>query len=155
MFVIWTFSAEGFAVNPETEEVFLQPYKYFSNLIEMPVIGAFFLIGVLLVLFGIFKSMMDAEYNKGIWFTGLGTVITVCCLLLITGYNNTAFYPSATDLQSSLTIQNSSSSEFTLTVMSIVSILVPFVVAYIIYAWGSLEKKKLDVKDFKEDGHVY
>lgn len=155
VFVIWTFSSNGFAVNPETKEVFLQPYKYFNNLIEMPVVGILFLAGVVLVLFGIAKSLLDSKFGKGIWFTGLGTVITVCCLLLITGFNNTAFYPSATDLQSSLTIQNSSSSEFTLIVMSFVSILVPFVVAYIIYAWGVLEKKKLDVKDFKEDGHVY
>ncbi len=98
---------------------------------------------------------MTKGYNSGIWFTGVGTVLTVCTLLLITGFNNTAYYPSATDLQSSLTLENSSSSEFTLTVMSVVSILVPFVLAYIIYAWNSLEKKRFDVKDFKDDGHVY
>lgn len=154
-FVIWTFVSEGFAVNPETKEVFMEPYKYFSNLIDMPVVGIIFVVGVLLVLFGIAKTIIDAEFSKGIWFTGLGTVLTVCMLLLIAGYNNTAYYPSATDLSSSLTIENSSSSEFTLTVMSIVSLLVPFVLGYIIYAWNSLEKKRLDVKDLKDDGHVY
>lgn len=154
-FVIWTFISDGFAVNPDTREVFLQPFKYFNNLIEMPVVGILFVVGVLLVLFGLVKSMFDSSYKKGIWFTGLGTILTVCFLLLITGYNNTAYYPSITDLNSSLTIQNSSSSEFTLTVMSIVSLLVPFVLAYIIYAWGSLEKKPFDLKDTKEDGHVY
>jgi cytochrome d ubiquinol oxidase subunit II len=154
-FVIWTFVADGFAVNPETGMVSMEAHKYLNNLIEMPIVGLVFVAGVLLVLFGIGKSLIDAVFSKGIWFTGLGTVLTVCMLLLITGYNNTAYYPSATDLQSSLTIHNSSSSEFTLTVMSIVSILVPFVLAYIIYAWNALEKKRLDVDDLKDDGHVY
>jgi len=154
-FVIWSCLAQGFAVNPETNEVFLQQYKYFFNLIEMPIVGIVFLVGVLLVLFGIGKTLLSKEYRGGIWFTGVGTVLTVCMLLLITGYNNTAYYPSATDLQSSLTIQNSSSSEFTLTVMSVVSLLVPIVLAYIIYAWYSLEKKPFDAKDLKDDGHVY
>ena len=153
-FVIWTFFSDGFAVAADGRIV-LEPYKYLNNLIEMPVVGIVFVVGVLLVLFGIGKTLMSATFGKGVWFTGLGTVLTVCMLLLITGYNNTAYYPSATDLQSSLTIQNSSSSEFTLTVMSFVSILVPFVVAYIIYAWGVLERKPFDAKDFKDDGHVY
>ncbi|NDV79088.1 cytochrome d ubiquinol oxidase subunit II [Dysgonomonas sp. 511] len=155
VFVIWSFLSNGFAVNPETKEVFLQPYKYFNNLIEMPVVGIVFLAGIVLVLFGIGKTLLSKDFDKGIWFTGVGTVLTVCMLLLITGYNNTAYYPSATNLQSSLTIENSSSSEFTLTVMSIVSLLVPFVLAYIIYAWNSLEKKKFKIEDLKDDGHVY
>jgi len=154
-FVVWTFIAPGFAVDPVTKDVSLVAHKYFFNLIEMPVIGIVFLAGVLLVLFGLGKSMFDKKFSKGIWFAGLGTVLTVCMLLLITGYNNTAYYPSITSLNSSLTIENSSSSEFTLTVMSIVSLLVPFVLAYIIYAWNSLEKKRFDLKDGKEDGHVY
>ncbi|WP_029904539.1 cytochrome d ubiquinol oxidase subunit II [Prevotella sp. 10(H)] len=154
-FVIWSLFAEGFAVDPDTKEVFMQPYKYFINLVEMPIVGIVFVVGVLLVLFGIGKTLIDKNYKCGIWFTGIGTVLTVCMLLLITGYNNTAYYPSATDLQSSLTIQNSSSSEFTLTVMSIVSLIIPFVLAYIIYAWNSLEKKPFDAKDLKDDGHVY
>lgn len=154
-FVIWTFIADGYAVNPDTKEVFMEPHKYLNNMVQMPIVGVVFLVGVVLVLFGIAKTLLDKNYSKGVWFTGLGTVLTVCTLLLITGYNNTAYYPSSTDLQSSLTIQNSSSSEFTLTVMAVVSILVPFVVAYIIYAWNSLEKKRLDIKDLKDDGHVY
>ncbi|GAB6009119.1 cytochrome d ubiquinol oxidase subunit II [Dysgonomonas reticulitermitis] len=153
-FVIWTFLDKGYAVDPATKVVELVQYKYFINLIEMPIVGIVFLAGVLLVLFGIGKTLLSKEYSCGIWFTGVGTVLTVCMLLLITGYNNTAYYPS-TDLQSSLTIENSSSSEFTLTVMSIVSLLVPFVLGYIIYAWYALEKKRLDVKDLKDDGHVY
>lgn len=154
-FVIWAFIADGFAVNPDTKEVFMEANKYFNNLIEMPIVGVVFLVGVVLVLFGIGKTLLSKNFSKGVWFAGIGTVFTVCTLLLITGYNNTAYYPSATDLQSSLTIENSSSSEFTLIVMSFVSILVPIVLGYIIYAWNSLEKKRFDVKDLKDDGHVY
>lgn len=154
-FVIWTFLSDGFAVNPDTQEVFMQANKYFLNLVEMPIVGIVFLVGVLLVLFGIGKTLLSEKFGKGIWFTGIGTVFTVCMLLLITGYNNTAYYPSSTDLQSSLTIQNSSSSEFTLTVMSIVSLLVPIVLGYIIYAWGVMERKPFSTKDMKDDGHIY
>ena len=155
IFLIWTLMADGFGVNPETQEVSMVEYKYFFNLIEMPVVGVFFLLGVVGVLWGLGKTIFDNAYTKGIWFAGVGTVITVTCLFLIAGWNNTAFYPSTFDLQSSLTIANACSSEFTLTVMGIVSLLVPFVLAYIVYAWNALEKKKFDVKDLKEDGHVY
>ncbi len=154
-FVIWTFLAKGYAVDPVTKVVELVQYKYFLNMVEMPIVGIVFLVGVLLVLFGIGKTLLSKEFSKGIWFSGVGTVLTVCMLLLVTGFNNTAYYPSATDLQSSLTIENSSSSEFTLTVMSIVSILIPFVLAYIFYAWNALEKKRLKAEDLKDDGHVY
>jgi cytochrome d ubiquinol oxidase subunit II len=154
-FVIWTFLSKGYAVDPVTKVVSLVDYKYFLNLIEMPIIGILFLAGVLLVLYGIIRSVLSQEFTSGVWFSGLGTVLTVCCLFLIAGYNNTAYYPSSADLQSSLTIENSSSSEFTLTVMSYVSILVPFVLAYIIYAWNSLEKKKFKGEDLPSDGHVY
>lgn len=155
VFLIWTLLSDGFAVNPETKEVFLSPYKYFMNLVEMPIVFAVLLIGVVLVLYGIGRTLLSEKFSKGVFFSGLGTVLTVCCLLLITGFNNTAFYPSVYDLQSSLTIQNASSSEFTLTAMSYVSILIPFVLAYIIYAWRALERKKFDGKDLKGDGHVY
>lgn len=154
-FVIWTFLGKGYAVDPVSKVVELVQYKYFLNMVEMPIIGIVFLVGVILVLFGIGRSLFSKEYSCGIWFAGIGTVLTVCTLLLITGYNNTAYYPSSADLQSSLTIENSSSSEFTLTVMSIVSLLVPFVLGYIFYAWNSLEKKRFDAKDLKDDGHVY
>ncbi len=154
-FLIWTLLAEGFAVNPETQEVYMEQYKYFFNLIEMPIVGIFFLLGVVGVLWGLGKSLLSPSYRAGVWFAGVGTVITVTCLFLVAGWNNTAFYPSTFDLQSSLTIVNASSSEFTLTAMSVVSLLVPFVLAYIIYAWNALEKKKFDIKDLKDDGHVY
>lgn len=154
-FLIWTLLSKGYGVDPTTKIVSEVQYKYFFNLIEMPIVGILFLAGVLLVLYGIIRSIISSSYQSGVWFSGLGTVLTVCCLLLIAGYNNTAYYPSSIDLQSSLTIENSSSSEFTLTAMSYVSLLVPFVLAYIIYAWNSLEKKKFKGEDLKEDGHVY
>ncbi|MDR1810975.1 MAG: cytochrome d ubiquinol oxidase subunit II [Prevotella sp.] len=153
-FVIWTFCTEGFSVDADGV-VSLVQYKYFLNLIEMPLIGVLFLAGVVLVLYGIIASLLSEKFSRGIFYAGAGTVLTVCCLLLITGYNGTAYYPSTYDLQASLTLENSSSSEFTLTAMTYVSFLVPVVLAYIIYAWGILEQKKFDRKDLKEDGHVY
>ena len=154
-FVIWTLIDKGYAVDPETGVVSLVQYKYFFNLIEMPVLLILFLLGVVAVLAGIIGSMFSKSFRKGIWLSGAGTVITVCTLLLVAGYNNTAYYPSSTDLQSSLTIFNSSSSEFTLTVMSYVSSLIPFVLAYIFYAWRSLEKKRTDIEDINSDHHAY
>ncbi len=154
-FVIRTLVSEGFAVNPDTQEVFMQPYKYLTNFIEMPVVLVIFLIGVVLVLFGIIKTLLSKTYNKGIWFAGIGTVFTVLALLLCAGYNNTAYYPSTEDLQSSLTLANSCSSQFTLRTMAYVSILVPFVLAYIFYAWRSIDKKPIDAKEMEEGGHAY
>lgn len=155
IFVIWTFLSEGFAVNPETKAVYMQQYKYFINLVEMPVVGIIFIVGVLQVLYGIIRTILSEKFSTGIFFTGVGAVLAVCCLLLITGFNNTAYYPSTYALQASLTIENSSSSHFTLTAMTYVSFLVPFVLAYIVYAWGVLEQKKFDGADLEEDGHVY
>ena len=114
-----------------------------------------FLIGVVLVLFGIGKSLLKTKFDKGIWFTGIGTVLAVLALLLVAGYNNTAYYPSTNDLQSSLTLANSCSSEFTLRVMFYVSFLVPFVLAYIFYAWRSIDIHKIDEKEMKDGGHSY
>lgn len=131
------------------------PYKYLTNFIEMPVVLALFLIGVVLVLFGIGKTLLKKTFDKGIWFTGIGTVLTVLSLLLVAGYNNTAYYPSYTDLQSSLTLANSCSSEFTLKTMAYVSILVPFVIAYIFYAWRSIDRHKITEKEMDEGGHSY
>ncbi|MBC7125169.1 MAG: cytochrome d ubiquinol oxidase subunit II [Bacteroidales bacterium] len=154
IFVIWLFIRDGFAVNPDTQEVFMQEHKYFLNLIHMPIVLIIFLAGVVLVLWGIIKSILKT-YTKGIWFTGIGTVLTVLSLFLIAGYNNTAYYPSTFNLQHSLTIFNSSSSKFTLTVMSVVSLLIPFVVAYIWYAWKSINVKKIDEEEMKNETHVY
>lgn len=155
IFLIWTLLSKGFAVDPVTKIVSLEDYKYFTNLVEMPLVAIIFLVGVLLVLYGVIRTLISTKFLGGIWYSGIGTVLTVTCLFLVAGWNNTAYYPAYPALQSSLTIQNSSSSQFTLTVMTYVSILVPFVLAYIIYAWRSLEKKKFDSKDFKKDGHIY
>ena len=154
-FVIRTLLADGYAVNPETKEIYMEPYKYFNNFIEMPVVLIIFLAGVVLVLFGIGKTMLKKTFDKGIWFAGIGTVLTVLALLLTAGYNNTAYYTSYTDIQSSLTLANSCSSQFTLKTMAYVSILVPFVIAYIFYAWRSIDNRKIDAKEMDEGGHAY
>lgn len=154
-FVVRTLVSDGYAVNPDTQEIYMQPFKYFNNFIEMPIVLIVFLIGVVLVLFGIGKTLLKKTFDKGIWFAGIGTVLTVLALLLVAGYNNTAYYPSYTDLQSSLTLANSCSSEFTLKTMAYVSILVPFVIAYIFYAWRSIDRNKITEKEMDEGGHSY
>lgn len=151
-FVVWTFLAEGYAVD-DAGHVYMQKYKYFSNMVEMPAVGVCFLLGVLAVLYGIVRTLACGNVRNGIWFSGTGTVVTVTCLLLVAGYNGTAFYPSTADLQSSLTIENASSSMFTLQVMSVVSLLIPFVLAYIFYAWRSLERGRTTAEDAENDGH--
>ena len=154
-FLIWTLLAKGFAVNPENGEVFMQQYKYFFNLIEMPIILILFLVGVLLLLFGLIRSLICKKpYIYGIWFAGIGTVLAVLCLFLIAGYNNTSYYPSVTDLQSSLTIYNSSSSLFTLKTMSIVSLFIPFVLAYIYLAWRAMDRKKIDAAEMEDKKNI-
>lgn len=146
-FVIRTLLADGYAVRPETGEVFMEPYKYLTNFLQMPVVLLVFLVGVVAVLWGIIRTLWKPAFDKGIWFAGAGTVLTVLALLLVAGYNNTAYYPSTHDLQSSLTLANSCSSQFTLKVMAYVSILVPFVLAYIFYAWRSIDNRKIDAKE--------
>lgn len=145
----------GYAVKPETREIVMEPYKYLHNLIEMPVVLSLFLAGVVMVLFGIIRTILNKTYTKGVWFSGIGTVLTVLALFLCAGYNNTAYYPSTADIQSSLTLANSCSSMFTLKTMAIVSLLIPFVVAYIFYAWRALDRKKIDVREMNEGGHAY
>jgi cytochrome d ubiquinol oxidase subunit II len=154
-FVIRTLLADGYAVRPETGEVFMEPYKYLTNFLQMPVVLLVFLVGVVAVLWGIIRTLWKPAFDKGIWFAGAGTVLTVLALLLVSGYNNTAYYPSTHDLQSSLTLANSCSSQFTLKVMAYVSILVPFVLAYIFYAWRSIDNRKIDAKEMEEGGHAY
>ena len=153
--VIRTLLADGYAVRPETGEVFMEPYKYLTNFLQMPVVLLVFLVGVVAVLWGIIRTLWKPAFDKGIWFAGAGTVLTVLALLLVAGYNNTAYYPSTHDLQSSLTLANSCSSQFTLKVMAYVSILVPFVLAYIFYAWRSIDNRKIDAKEMEEGGHAY
>ena len=132
----------------------LESMKYLHNLLEMPILLVILLIGVVLVLFGIFKSSRSVQYRKGIWFTGIGTVLTVLVLLLIAGWNHTAYYPSNIDLQSSLTLANSCSSEFTLRTMAIVSLLIPFVLAYIVIAWRAIDRKRITQEEI-EQGEAY
>ncbi|MDE5787412.1 MAG: cytochrome d ubiquinol oxidase subunit II [Bacteroidaceae bacterium] len=147
-------TGEGYAYDPTTGEVFTEPYKYLHNLLEMWPLLAVLLIGVVFVLFGIGWSMVNKSYKRGFWVVGFGTVVTVLVLLLITAWNNTAYYPSTADLQSSLTIRNSSGSEFTLCTMFYVSLLIPFVLAYIVYAWHAIDKKVL-TPDEITDEHAY
>lgn len=151
-FLIWTLVSEGYAVNPTTKEIYMEPYKYLNNFIEMPIVLVLFVLGVVSVLWGIFATVFNKSYNKGIWFSGAGTIVTVTMLMLVVGYNNTSFYPSYTNLQSSLTVQNASSSEITLKAMAVVSLLVPVVAGYIFYAWRALEGKRLSLEDAQEDG---
>ncbi|MBP5798693.1 MAG: cytochrome d ubiquinol oxidase subunit II [Prevotella sp.] len=144
---------DGFAYTADGTIV-MEPYKYLNNFLSMWYLLIVLLIGVVLVLLGIGKTIFLKDYNGGIWPAGIGTVLVVLCLLLCAGWNGTAYYPSTADLQSSLTIQNSCSSEFTLTTMFWVSLLVPFVLAYIIYAWRAIDAKKLDKEEIKTD-HAY
>ena len=145
---------DGYAWNPETGVIFMEPYKYFQNLMDMWYLLILLLIGVILVLFGIGKTIVSKDYIGGIWPAGIGTVLTVLALLLCSAWNHTAYYPSTADLQSSLTLANSCSSEFTLRTMFYVSLLVPFVLAYIVYAWYAIDKKKLDKQEIIDD-HAY
>lgn len=153
-FVIQLVLKPGFAVKPESGEVFMENYKYLHNLVAMPVNTLLLLVGVVGVLWGI-ASTLFMKSGKGFIFTGGGTVLVVFALFILAGFNNTAFYPSVYDLQSSLTIRNASSSHFTLTAMSYVSLLVPFVLAYIVYFWRAMNKKKIDEKEIGEESHLY
>jgi cytochrome d ubiquinol oxidase subunit II len=153
-FFVHTLVTEGFAVDPVTGEVFMEKYKYFYNLVQMPPVGVILLAGVVFVLFGIIRSLFTKS-TKGIWFSGAGTVLTVLALLLCAGWNHTAYYPSLADLQSSLTVANSCSSAFTLKVMTFVSFFVPFVLAYIFYAWRSIDMHKITKEEMENDTHAY
>ena len=153
-FVVRTLLKDGYAYDPMTGVITMEPLKYLHNLLDMWYLFVILLIGVVLVLYGIIRTVADKTFVKGIWPTGIGVVLTVLVLLLIAGWNHTAYYPSNADLQSSLTIMNSCSSEFTLRTMAVVSLLIPFVLAYIAYAWYSLDKKKIDKAEIK-NGEVY
>ena len=153
-FLIVTLVGEGYAVN-EAGVIVMEPMKYLNNLLAMWPLAIILLVGVVLLLFGIVKTVLKPEYVRGIWPAGIGVVLVVLVLFLIAGWNNTAYYPSTAYLQSSLTLQNSSSSEFTLKAMFYVSFLVPFVLAYIVYAWRAIDKKAIDRKEIAEDDHAY
>lgn len=144
---------DGYAYDDEGT-IFMEPYKYLHNFVDMWYLFVLFLVGVVLVLYGIIKTLRSKDYIYGIWPAGIGIVLVVLPLLLCSAWNHTAYYPSTADLQSSLTIANSCSSEFTLRTMAIVSLLIPFVLIYIAYAWYALDKKKLDKEEIT-DGHAY
>lgn len=154
-FVIHTLLKDGFAVHPETGIVFMEPYKYFHNLTDMPILLVLFLSGVTGVLFGLIRGIFCHTSRNGFWFTGIGTILTVLSLLLCVGYNHTAYYPSTADLQSSLTLANSSSSLFTLKTMAYVSLLLPVVVAYIAYVWKVMDRKPLTSEEITGNEDVY
>jgi len=160
LFVGLLLTKDGFAVIPEQGvdpllwKVKMEPFKYLHNLLQMPLVLIIFLIGVVFVLWAIIGTLIG-KCKHGIWAGGLGTVLTVFSVFLVAGFNNTAYYPSTYDLNSSLTIMNSSSSKFTLTAMSYVSLLVPFVLAYIFHAWKSINNKKIDAREMEEETHTY
>ena len=153
VYLIHLLLKDGYAYTADGTIV-IEPYKYLHNFLDMWYLLIVLLIGVVLVLFAIGRSFADKKWIWGIWPAGIGVVLVVLSLLLCAGWNNTAYYPSTANLQSSLTIQNSCSSEFTLTTMAIVSILIPFVLAYIWHAWWSIDQKKLDLKEIADD-HAY
>lgn len=153
-FVISLFVSEGFAVDPASGEIFMEKGKYFHNLLQMPLVMIAFLAGTLLVLFGLYRTVLSYKTDP-VWFGGSGTILVVLSLFMLAGYNNTAFYPSLTDLQSSLTIRNASSSHFTLKTMFYISFIIPVVFAYIWYAWSAINRKKIDKEEMSGDGHMY
>lgn len=153
-FLVYLLTKDGFAV-ADDRTIVLEPYKYLHNLLEIRSVPFLFVFGVGYVLHGIIRTLADEKFTRGIWSTGFGTVFTVLGLLCLAGYNNTAYYPSTADLQSSLTLSNSCSSEFTLTAMSIVSFLIPLVLAYIFYAWHAIDRKSLTREELNEEKHKY
>lgn len=149
-------TADGYqTIEGKTNSFEVVPFKYLNNFIELWWVSIIFIIGVLFVLAAIIKSYFSSHFTKGIWISGIGTILVVVSLFFVAGLNNTPYYPSITDPSSSLTIFNSSSSEYTLTVMSWVSVIIPFVVGYIAYAWYSMDKKKINESEMKEPGHKY
>ena len=150
-FLIRTLLKDGFAENVNDGSIYMEPMKYLNNFVTMWYLLVVLLVGVLMLLYALGKTLFTKNYTKGIWFAGIGVVLVVLSLLLCAGWNHTAYYPSNIDIQSSLTISNSCSSLFTLQTMSVVSILVPFVVAYIAYVWYVMDKKKLDKEELKDD----
>jgi len=153
-FVISILLSQGFAADPATGNISMEKYKYLHNLIQMPLVLVIFLAGVAGVLYGLFIALFKKS-NYGVWFTSPGTVLAVFAVFMLAGFNGTSFYPSASDLQSSLTIRNASSSEFTLKTMMFVSFLVPFVLAYIWYAWKSINNKKITSEEMNSGEHKY
>ena len=137
---------DGFAVDAEGV-VFMEKYKYLHNFLQMPAVLAMFLVGAVLLVAGVVLTLVKQSFKRGIWLAAPGTVLAVMALFMVAGYNNTAYYPSTYDLQASLTLTNSCSSEFTLRTMAVVSLIIPFVVAYIAYFWHKMDKKSLTTEE--------
>ena len=159
-YVIHLMVKDGYAYD-DSGQIMMEPYKYLNNALDMWYLTVVLLIGVVLVLYGIIKEVYPVTLHpspltsNGIWYAGIGTVLTVLPLLLLSAWNHTAYYPSTADLQSSLTLENSCSSYFTLNTMFWVSLLVPFVLAYIVYAWRKIDSKKIDRTEIANDDHAY
>ena len=153
-FVIALLFKDGFTYQPETGVISVEAYKYLHNLLAIPLNTIMLLVGVVAVLWGIISTLLKGG-TKGIWFAGGGTVLTVWALLILAAFNHTSFYPSVFDMQSSLTIENASSSKFTLVAMSYVSLFVPFVLGYIWYAWKAMNNKKISTEELEQEHHVY
>ena len=152
LFLIVSFNLitmEGFAVDADGA-VTMEQGKYFTNLLEMPVVLALLLVGAVMLVAGVGMTLFKNGFRRGIWFAGPGTVFAVMALFMIVGYNNTAYYPSTADLSSSLTLANSSSSEFTLSTMAVVSLIIPFVLAYIVYFWRKMDKKSITTEELND-----
>ncbi len=157
LFLVWfvrLLLIDGFAINPATQKVFMQSHKYFDNLTDLPLTLFILLAGLTALLYGLYKANFKAD-EKAIWFTAAGTILAVIALFFMAGFNHTPYYPSTYDLQSSISIANSSSSRFTLIVMAYVSLMVPFVLAYIIWAWRAMDAKKIDQKELEEELEKY
>lgn len=153
-FLIALLFKDGVAYQPENGAMAIEPFKYLHNLLALPVNTIMLLTGVVLVLYGIISTLLKGV-TSGIWFTGSGTVLTVWALLILAGFNQTSFYPSVYDLQSSLTIENASSTKFTLVAMSYVSLFVPFVIGYIWIAWKAMNNKQISSEELEQDHHSY
>lgn len=154
LFLGLLFTGKGYGINA-AGDVELVPYKYWYNLIEMPFNTLLFLVGVLLVLYGIIRTLKHSSWHHGIWFAGPGSVFAVVALFILAGFNNTAFYPSSADPASSLTIYNASSSQYTLETMSWVSLILPIVIAYIWYTWRKMGRRLMNTADLKKSDTTY
>ena len=150
----WLLCSDGRAIDPASGTVSIEPYKYLHNLLAMPAVAIVLLAGVAAVLWGLWSGGRNGS-RRAIWFSGAGTILTVLALLLLAGWNDTCYYPSLTDMQSSLAITNSSSSLFTLKVMSVVSLMIPFVAAYIWYAWRAMNRKPITREEIRGNDHMY
>ncbi|MFR2509502.1 cytochrome d ubiquinol oxidase subunit II [Odoribacter laneus] len=154
LFLAFILTGDGYGIL-QNGSVGAVPYKYFYNLLEMPVNTLLFILGVIAVLFGIFKTLARPQWKKGIWFAAPGTILAVLALFILAGFNNTAFYPSYADPASSLTIYNASSSEYTLKAMSYVSLIIPFIILYIWYVWRAMTRKPMSIQEIKDTEHKY